>query len=354
MIQDNARLTALLARIRAADWIALDTEADSLHAYPEKLCLLQISLPGEDAIIDPLARLNLAPLLEVLKDRELILHGADYDLRLLWKSLRFRPRGIFDTMWAARLLGNSECGLIHLVAQVLGVVLEKGPQKMNWARRPLTKRMETYARNDTRYLRPLSEALSDRLRTLGRLDWQREVCAQMISECCQDRAPDPDVVWRLKGSDRLDGKALAVLRELWHWREREATRRNRPPYFIVSHEKLVALASAAARRETADDVLPAGFPALRHEGLAEALERGLRKPTAEHPRPRRSTGRRLTRSEQLRFDELKRHRDQCAADLKIDPSLIASRAMLVALAVNWKTHQNGLMAWQRKLLAIPD
>ncbi|HEY0551768.1 MAG TPA: ribonuclease D, partial [Verrucomicrobiae bacterium] len=83
MIDTEEKLAALLPALRAAPWIAMDTEADSLHAYPEKLCLLQISSEGVEALVDPLARLGLAPLLDIFHDHQLIMHGADYDLRLL-------------------------------------------------------------------------------------------------------------------------------------------------------------------------------------------------------------------------------------------------------------------------------
>src|SRR5437867_4118116 len=161
VIDTDQKLEAFLPRMRAARWIALDTEADSLHAYPEKLCLIQVSIEGADELLDPLSSMNLAPAFKVFHDHELILHGADYDLRLLRKSRGFVPTAIFDTMLASRLLGCREFGLNNLVSKYLGVTLEKGPQKANWAQRPLTQRMVEYARNDTRHLKPLSEILSD-------------------------------------------------------------------------------------------------------------------------------------------------------------------------------------------------
>lgn len=350
MVDDDGKLAALLPRITAADWIALDTEADSLHAYPEKLCLLQISLPGADVIIDPLAEINLAPLFDALKNRELILHGADYDLRLLWKSFQFRPSSIFDTMWAARLLGLAEFGLTHLVARELKINLEKGPQKMNWARRPLTERMEAYARNDTRYLRPLSQALAAELQNIGRLPWLLEICSHVIDECSQDRILDPEMVWRVKGSDRLGRKALAILRELWQWREEEARERNKPPYFILSHEKLVAFAAAASEGKAPEELCPMNFQGVRRAQLVAAMERGLQVPASAQPKPPKNTGRRLTQLEQDRFEQLKARRDRRAEELKLDPSLIASRAELVALAVDWEGRQSAMMSWQRELL----
>jgi len=187
VIDTDEKLAALLPGIRAAAWIAVDTEADSLHAYPEKLCLIQISIAGEDELLDPLSSMEMGPLLEVLGRHELIFHGADYDLRLLRKSCGFVPSAISDTMLASRLLGYREFGLNHLVSKHLGVPLEKGPQKANWARRPLTPRMEIYARNDTHYLKPLSDLLLGQLKEKGRLGWHRETCARLVADCAQFR-----------------------------------------------------------------------------------------------------------------------------------------------------------------------
>src|SRR3974390_497063 len=163
VIDTEQGLAAFLPILRAASWVAVDTEADSLHAYPEKVCLIQISTSSSDRLVDPLARLDLNPLLDALTGHELTMHGADYDLRLLLKHHEFIPSAIFDTMLAARLLGLRQFGLSHLVEKFLGVKLEKGPQKANWAMRPLTERMERYARNDTRHLKPLADGLKPEL-----------------------------------------------------------------------------------------------------------------------------------------------------------------------------------------------
>ena len=121
MLDTNEKLTALAARLQNADWIAVDTEADSLHAYPEKLCLIQISATDLNELVDPLASVDLRPLFDVLRRHELIFHAADYDLRLLRRGFDFMPNQIFDTMEAARLLGQREFGLTHLVKKYLDV-----------------------------------------------------------------------------------------------------------------------------------------------------------------------------------------------------------------------------------------
>ncbi len=348
VIDTDEKLAAFLPRLNAATWVALDTEADSLHAYPEKLCLIQISFEGADQLLDPLAGLKLAPIFETLSQHELILHGADYDLRLLRRDCGFVPTTIFDTMLASRLLGCRQFGLVNLVSQFLGVTLEKGPQKANWARRPLTERMEAYARNDTRYLKPLTDILATELKAKGRLGWHQQSCAQLIADCAVLRSPDPDTVWRVKGSHHLSPAAMAVLREIWKWREEEAVLANKPPFFILPPEAMVALAGGAAAGRDLEILFPHYLTPRRRKGVAHAVAEGL---AAKHPpAPLRKRGRRLNEADKRRLNDLERRRNKRAEELGIDPTLIASRAALIARAGNWNEHEAELLPWQKELL----
>lgn len=349
MIDTNEKLTEFMGRQRGTQWVALDTEADSLHAYPEKLCLLQISTAGSDELIDPLAKMDLAPLWAELRSHELIFHAADYDLRLLRKNHSFVPEQIFDTMLAARLLGEKEFSLTNLVGNFLGVQLEKGSQKADWAQRPLTERMENYARNDTRHLKPLSDILRKRLEEKGRIEWHRETCARLIADC--SALPSADIEsWRLKGSSKLGRVPLAVLRELWQWREGEAIAANKPPYFILSHDVLVEIAGAAGTARTWIEILPRHLSPRRARDLEQAVERGLNVSLGDQPHMIRIVTPRPTEMEQRRFVELSKRRDAAASQLQIDPTLIASRATLGLLAQGWEKNSKGLMKWQRDLL----
>ena len=354
VIDTEQRLEAYLPVLRAATWVAVDTEADSLHAYPEKVCLIQISTVSGDRLIDPLAGVNLDPLLEALSGHELIMHGADYDLRLLRKHHEFVPGAIFDTMLAARLLGLRQFGLCHLVEKYLGVKLEKGPQKANWAMRPLTERMERYARNDTRHLKPLADQLKTELRAKGRLPWQQESCARLIQDSTQQHVPDLDSIWRIKGSHLLAPPALAILRELWGWREREAVAANKPPFFIMSHEALVNIAAAATQAQPIDPLLPRHISERRRGGLLKAVAHALELSPDRHPKILRRTSRRPSEGEKRRFTDLQKRRDAQATALGIDPTLIASRGMLSDLAYDWDKHAPDLMSWQHELLKAPQ
>jgi ribonuclease D len=348
VIDTDEKLAAFLPKLNAATWIALDTEADSLHAYPEKLCLIQVSIQEHDELIDPLAVIQLQPLFTVLSQHELIMHGADYDLRLLRKHCDFVPTAIFDTMLASRLLGYREFGLVTLVAKHLGVKLEKGPQKANWARRPLTERMATYARHDTHYLKPLADILAAELKAKGRLTWHQQCCAQLIVESGQLRELDLESVWRVKGSSVLPPRGLAVLREIWHWREQEAVTSNRPPYFILPPDSMIRAAAGAASGRDPNEDLPGYLTPRRRKGILKAMARGLEEKHPPGPLPRK--GHRLTESEKRRLHALEDRRNSRGARLGLDPTLIASRATLVALAGNWEKHKLELLPWQRELL----
>ncbi len=348
MIDTDEKLAAFLPQLSAASWIALDTEADSLHAYPEKLCLIQISIEGSDHLVDPLAGLKLAPLFEILSQHELILHGADYDLRLLRRDCDFVPTTIFDTMLASRLLGVREFGLSNLVSKFLGVTLEKGPQKANWARRPLTERMEAYARNDTHFLKPLVNLLSAELKEKGRLAWHQQSCAQLIADCAVLREPDPDTVWRVKGSHHLAPPAMAVLREIWRWREQEAVASNKPPFFIISPEIMVRIAQGAVAGQELERLFPHYVTTRRRKGITAAVEAGL---AEKHPpMPLRRKGHRLNESEKRRLQDIEKRRNKRADELQIDPTLIASRAAMVALVADKGDSDIELMPWQKELL----
>jgi ribonuclease D len=280
----------------------------------------------------------------------LIFHAADYDLRLLRKHHEFTPSAIFDTMLAARLLGERQFGLSHLAEKYLGVILDKGSQKADWARRPLTEKMETYARNDTHHLKPLADRLKAELAAKNRLAWHQESCARLIAECAQGVTPDPESVWRIKGSTFLDRAGLAVLRELWRWREGEAIAANRPPFFVLSHETMIALCAAAAARQPVENLIPPRMHPRRKETLMAALRAALALPPEKYPPVIRHHSKRPTEQEFRRFREIEQRRDRQASDLGLDPTIIASKSTLGDLAQDWEKYAAGLMNWQRELL----
>lgn len=350
MIESSAELLKLVRAIDDASWIAMDTEADSLHFYPERLCLIQITLPSGDYLVDPLALEDLSPLWSALLSRELIFHGADFDLRLLHRTEGFVPSSVFDTMVAARLVGAQRFGLSDLVEQYVGVKLDKSLRKANWGRRPLSPEMLEYAQKDTRYLRDVAESLRLELEGLERLFWFRQSCERLISECTKDKVVDEDKVWRIRGSDRLDRRGLQVLRALWYWRDEEALRSNRPPYYVLSHERLVDLAEKLQDVSPSRVELPRRMNRQRKNSLRRSASLAIRQPRKSWPEtspPRDRQPRRQRRADPTPF---KQARDKIAKHLSLDPSLIASRAQLERLAYDWDEGARAMMEWQVELL----
>ena len=349
MISSAHQLTSLVDEIAPHDRVAIDTEADSLHCYREKLCLLQISVPGRDVIVDPLAKLDLGPLRQVLADKEIVLHGADYDLRLLRRNMEFVPKRIFDTVIAARLIGIHEFSLAALVKRYFDIELTKGSQKANWAQRPLSAKMAEYAINDTRYLLPLAERLEAELESRGRTEWFRQSCQRSLDFSVIDRERDVEEAWRITGAGALRGRASAVLRELWNWREREAEAVDRPPFHILQNRELIHSAETFATGGSPDY---RHFSDRRRRAFREAAERALKLSERDWPvRPKRS-GTRPTAEVLKRSEKLRQNRDQAAKEVHIEASFIAPRATLEAIAADESRAESLLVPWQRDLLKL--
>lgn len=349
MIATDSQLAELLPQMERIDRIAVDTEADSLHCYYEKLCLVQLSFGGNDYLIDPLAGFDLPPLAAALTNKEIVLQGADFDLRLLRRSMDFVATRIFDTVIAARLLGIREFSLAALVEKFFGVALKKGSQKANWAQRPLPQHMAEYAMNDTRYLLPLAEKLEDGLRERERLEWFQQSCQRQLEQTSVQRVRDEEEAWRISGSGKMDGRTSAILRGLWQWRDKEAQAVDRPPFHILQNHLLLEAAQAFAGGEAPDF---RHFSARRRQAFRDAAEKALRLPESAWPvRPRR-TGIRSTPQMERAAEALRRRRDAVANEHGLEPSFIAPRGALDAVAADESRSTTLLAPWQRSLLEL--
>jgi len=342
-------LTNLVSTVEQHERIAIDTEADSLHCYREKLCLLQLSIPKSDFVVDPLALSDLTALAAALKEKEIVLHGADFDLRLLRRSMGVLPARVFDTVVAARLLGQRQFSLAALVHRYFNVELPKGSQKANWARRPLPQRMLLYAVNDTHYLLDLAEKMEVELTERGRLEWFRQSCQRAIEQAALDRIREPDEVWRISGAGGLRGRPAAILRELWHWREKEAEAVDRPVFHILQNEELLRAASEFHAGGTPDY---RHFSPRRRDAFRTAAQRALEMKESEWPVMRRRFGARRTAEANERVEELRRRRDKVAAELELEPAFVAPRAALESIAMDESRASALLVPWQRELLGV--
>lgn len=335
-IDTTADLAAFLAGSGAGRGpLVLDSEADSFHHYRERVCLVQLASAGAIALVDPLAGVDLSALAAAASDaaRRKILHGADYDVRLLHRDFGLAFVNVFDTMIAARLAGEPAAGLASLLERHLGVTLDKSHQRADWSRRPLTPEMRDYAAEDVAHLESLADLLEERLDRLGRLAWLREECARLVAVRWRNRRDeDPEAFRRVKGSAALPPRALGVIRELWAFRDAVARRRDKPPFRIVRDETLVALAQSPPSGE--DDLravrgMPRALPGSPDGSrLLEAVRRGLACPEDDLPAPRNSARVRLAPEVAREAARFREARDGVARALALEPTLLASRAVL--------------------------
>jgi len=328
---------ALVRRLSALPEIALDTEGDSLHHYPERLALIQIAEPGDVTwFVDPLALPDLSPFASLFAERRplLVLHAGDNDLAHLKRRHRFTFGAIFDTSLAARFLGARSLGLDVLIRDHLGLELPTSRQKDDWSARPLTQAQEHYAAADVQHLIPLKDRLREELMRAGRLSWVEEECAALAAEPPVERPVDPDAYLRLKGARDLPPGGLAILRELFEMREQLARAADRPPFKILSEATLVALARTAPEDVEGLSAVPGGTPRVigRWGGtILGAIARGrIARPAA--PLVSGSHRPSLSVAARRRIESLRRWRTEAAPRFALDPGVLLPNRLIRIIA----------------------
>ncbi len=339
-ITDAARLHAVVDSASRHDRVAVDLESNGFHRYPERVCLVQIAVGDDAYFVDPLSVEDVSPLGRLLADASLekVFHSADYDVRSLDRDWGFRVRGLFDTSIAAAFTGSERLGLGSILKEHLDVDIPKSKklQRADWTLRPLSDEMLRYAAADVLHLARLREVLHGKLRKLGRTGWVEEETERLAAV----RHSEPDPEWgflSIKGSRDLDGRGLAVLRSLHDFREKEARRRDRPPFKILSDAVLVAIASEpSSDLSRVKGIGPYGYR-RNSSGLRGAIREGLRATPVTRPRPRPSGKPRLSRADReaaaKRLRLLKQWRLEHANRLKLDPGLLWPASSLERLSI---------------------
>jgi ribonuclease D len=361
LITDDGSLASLTERFGREPRVALDTEAASFHRYVDRVYLVQLSTDRETALVDPLAVTDLGPLGLLLADpaREIILHDADYDLRILQRDYGFEARGIWDTRIAAHLASEPAVGLGALLEKYFGVRLRKDLQRADWSQRPLSGDMIAYAAADTAYLPDLRDALAAELQKLHRLHWAEEEFHRLEGLRWSNRAPEGQEFLGLKGAKALRPPQLAILRVLWEWRDERARELDRAPFRVLANEILVALARAAPETVDALAAVPGMSPriAARHGAtLLEAVRTGRSTPERDWPRVERRPRERPDPAVDARLARLKTLRSERAPAVGLDPGLVCPNGVLVAIARAAPTDATALdevpdlRRWQREVM----
>lgn len=332
-IDSSSALRSLVQQLTAQPFVAIDTESNSLYAYREQVCLIQVSTRTHDAIVDPLAIEDMSPLGEVLANPriEKIFHAAEYDIMGIKRDYGFEINNIFDTMLAARICGYRQVGLNNLLESHLGVQLDKRHQRDNWGKRPLPDDSLRYAQMDTHFLPLLRNDLYDELVQQKRLAEARDAFAELPHIEPASLEFDPEGYWRIGKPRGLNRRQMAVLRELYLWRERTAARRDCPPFKVISNEAMVTIARNTPR-EKADlaEIRGISPTMIRRYGdtLLELVTEGTQ---AKLPRPP-SQNRPAARDVMERYSALREWRKDRASQRGVDSDVIVSKNVLWALA----------------------
>lgn len=337
LITEPGAFQNLVARLSREATLALDTEASSFHRFHERIGLIQLSDRSNTWLVDPLALPDMGALGTVFgtEGTEIVIHDADYDLRLIKRMYGFRVRHIFDTLIAAELVNEPELGLASLMKKYFGIQLDKRFQKADWCKRPLTKEMQAYAAMDTRHLIALRDLLAGQLQTLGRMGWAEEEFALLTDVPFQAPENHSPGFLRIKGAKALRPAELAILRELHAWRDSVAARIDRAAFMVLGNEVMLALSRQPVTTPAELAHLKGIGASIMEKHAADilaAIDRGMAVPKEQWPRQERP--KRFPRDPQLeeRVKRMKTARDSMALEQDLRPGLIAANQLLLDIA----------------------
>ncbi len=359
-INSASGLNDFITDLRKETLVAFDLEADSMFHFKEKVCLIQAATASSSYIIDPLPIPDLSPLSQILSDPDIvkIFHGADYDVRSLYRDYQIAIHNLFDTELASRFLGNAETGLNTVLQNRFGITLEKKYQKKDWSQRPLPEPMITYAAKDVQYLIQLYKIQKKELAEKGRLDWVSEECRDLTLVRSGPLNERPLFI-KIKGSGHLERRSLAVLEALLEFRLKLAEAKDRPLFKVIGNGSLTKI--AVARPASMEQLIKTNAlspkqlnmyanPILGH------IKKALAIPENDLPQYPYSRPRRISSDVADKFKTLKQWREQKAQDLEIDPGVLINNTSLKTIAVSHPKNSEDIDAipilknWQKKIL----
>lgn len=322
-----------VANLQPQSQLSIDLESNSMYAYQERVCLIQISVPGHDYIIDPQAGLDLSPLGVMVEDPsvEKIFHAAEYDLMLMKRDYGWQLQNLFDTMWAVRILGHSKVGLANVLEHYFNVELDKKYQKSNWCRRPLSAGELAYAQRDTHFLSALRDVLVAEIKSKGYWEEAQEIFAEQSVVKLPDTSFSADDFWRLNGVTKLKPAEQAIVKALFIYRDQEARRQNRPHFKIFGNKTILLLAEEKPRyMEDLRQIRGMSFGQIRRYGrhILHIIQENEGSPAPKRP-PRRP---RTPDDVVERYEMLHQWRKLRGQARGVESDVILSRDALWALA----------------------
>jgi len=352
LITNQPSLDRLVERLSRESVLAFDLEADSLHHYTEKVCLIQVSTDTETWLVDPLASLEVTVLAPIFANASIkkIFHGADYDMRSLYRDFGIEVVNLFDTMIASQFLGENEFGLAALLKKRFGVELDKRFQKADWSKRPFSTEMMEYAAKDTSLLISLYRQLEQELQAKGRLAWVDEE-SELVANVRYASREGEAMCLRFKGANKMKPRELAVLEELLRFRDERAKSADVPPFRILGNDLLRELAEKQPRSNFElvgmQSMTPKQIDRLG-KGVLQAVVAGLALPQDKLPQLQASRRPIFDRVQEERLKGLKLWREKKSSQLGLGVGLVANNALLEALAEPGPARLSLLKRWQRE------
>lgn len=328
-VATKTELRALIKDLLKQPSVAVDTESNSLHAYHEQVCLIQVSTDKTDYLVDPLALDDITELGDIFASTKIekIFHAAEYDLICLKRDFDFSIVNIFDTRWAVRILGYARDGLDGLLADKFDVRLNKKHQKADWGKRPLSGEQINYARLDTHYLLPLKEMLQAELE---RQDLLQLACEDFERACNVEIPATKPVLWeRMANNHAFTPRELTVLKELYDCRELIAEDLDRPTFKVMGDKQLFEIAHFPPRH--LDELFGLGLSnkQVKRWGKAvlQAVAKGEAAPLVKPQQPERPDEAYLSR-----LDTLKTWRKNVARKMHVESDVILPRQLMDLIA----------------------
>lgn len=358
MIENEADLRRFAEQLEKESAIAVDMEADSMYHFRERVCLIQIATPRFNAVVDPLKIPDMSCLAPLFADPGIqkIFHGADYDIRSLYRDFRIVVTNLFDTQIAARFLGYKETGLEAVLSHQFEVALDKRYQKKDWSQRPLPLEMLEYASRDTIYLLPLAKLFQKELKKKRRLEWVMEECEE-LSKVRSPLSDETPLFLRFKGAGRFRPRGLAILEAILHLRQNVAQQKDRPPFKVINNDSIIKIVEnrPVSLQELRDlHVLSEKQMGMFGREIVASVQEALERPRQDLPTYPRTKSPITSPRVPERIQALKDWRDQEARRLDIDPALVCNKSLMTNIARENPSSPAALdrveelRVWQRK------
>lgn len=337
-VESDDQMQDICAELSEHKIIGVDLEADAMHSFKEKICLLQIATDSKAYLVDPFVVKDISSFIQVLENKEIIkvFHGSDFDIRSLDRDYNACVNNLFDTEIACRFLGENERGLGALLKKYFDVATDKRFQRVDWSKRPLKQDMIEYSVVDVAHLVELYDILKEQLEKIGRFEWAREEFG-LQEKVRYENNNVPPLFVKFKGAGRLDNRSLAVLENLLLLRLQIAEKKDRPLFKVFSNKSLLDMAvkkPLEVDKMVKDRMLSSRQADMYGRHCKEAITAGVR--LAHRDLPSYPRGKRIKKDEKVlkRIKKLKKMRERLSEEIGMEPGFLLNNNLITSIAVN--------------------